>query len=430
MPKAPKAPDYKGVIKAIKKSAKKDKKLAHKQMKWAQRFYRQAKDLNKDVVADLREVMEFQLDNMKEDRARYEEVFQPLEDEQMAEIDAFQQRAADFDEEVKMLKAEALAFKSEANQKYMAGKAQAGVAQGFAAKKAETERALLDMGVNPNAGASRALTAGLNLAEGGAMAAAGTTAADAARVEGDVKYQAALDRQIQAGALAEAGLGMQGEMVKVGQTYPGQVAVEAGQVGEAGAQAIDSTIGIADAATRARALAVEYRRLNANHLATWSDTVTNKFQNKLGLYQAQIEAEKAEADESSGIGSLVGTGAAVLRSFLPGFKGGGAVEAEHVPGFKYGGDVGGGVGDPNVSGTGGATGSHTPTGPNAAATSGPDKIPARLTEGEFVVPKHVVEWKGQEYFQKLIKSAPEAKQSLIASTGAEARPVPVGAVAI
>ena len=402
MPKdggAPKAPSYKGLFKAIKKTRKKDKKMAHKQMEWANKFYKDAKDLNKDVVADLREVMDFQLTNAKTDRSLYEEVFMPLIKEQLGEIDQFQQRALDFDEEVKILKDEANRFKSEANQKYMAGKAQAGVSQAFAAKKAETERQLLDMGVNPNSGASQSLTAGINLAEGAAQAAAGTTAADAARVEGDVKYQAALDRQVQAGALAEAGLGLQGGMVQIGQSIPGQVAVEAGQVGEAGAQAIDSTIGIADAATRARSLAAEYHRLNQANLDTWSTAITNKFQNKLGLYQAQLQERQIEAQESSGIGGLLGAGAGILKSFLPGFNEGGVVEEGYA--------LGGAVGDTDV-------------------------VPARLTPGEFVVPDHVVKWKGEEYFQKLIDKAPKAKEALVATTGARAQPVPVtqGALAI
>jgi hypothetical protein len=433
-------PSYKGLLKAIRKTGNKDKKMAHKQMKWANEFYAEAKDLNKDVVADLQEVMDFQLGNMKEDRDRYVGIYQKLEDEQMDEINDFQGRVSKFDEEVAKLKEEAVAWGSEANQKYMAGKAIAGVGQAFASKKAETERALLDMGVNPNSGASQSLTAGLNAAEGAAQAAAGTTAADATRQESHRRVMEAMGEEMKAGALAEAGLRMQGGMVAVGQTYPGQVAVEAGQVGTAGAQAVDSTVGIADAATRARSLAAEYHRLNAANLSTWADALGTKTSGIIGAYNADTSRMTAEAqieaNESSGLGSALGIGASVLRGFFPGggavgaatsmfAADGGVVEPEAVQ-FLQGG---GGVGDPNVSGTGGATGNRFPTGPTASATmtpKGTDTAPAMLTPGEFVVPKNVVDWHGQKFFQDLIKKVPTQKQDTIAQTGAQIAMRPTG----
>jgi len=425
-------PSYKGLMKAIKKTGKKDKAMAHNQMQWAKKFYKNAKKLNKDVVADLQEVMDFQLANMKEDRDRYVGIYQPLEDEQIAEINEFQGRVSDFDAEVQKLKEDALAFKSEANQQYMAGKAVAGVNQAFAAKKAETERALLDMGVNPNSGASQSLTAGLAAAEGAAQAGAGTVAADAARQEGDARYMAALGEEVKAAALAETGLRMQAGMVAVGQSYPGQIAVQAGQVGTAGAQAVDSTVAIGDAATRARSLAAEYARLNAANLSTWTDALGSQATNSINAYNADTQRQMAEAQQSSGIGSALGAGAAVLKSFVPFAATGGAVEVEHAqPGVQFMYD-GGGVADPNLSDTGGATGNYRPTGPTSAASQGTDTAPAMLTPGEFVIPRHVVDWKGQEFFQKLIKSVPEKKQDMVNQTGAKItmRPMATGALTI
>ena len=34
-----------------------------------------------------------------------------------------------------------------------------------------------------------------------------------------------------------------------------------------------------------------------------------------------------------------------------------------------------------------------------------DDVPANLTAGEFIIPKDVVEWKGKEYFYKLMAQA-------------------------
>ena len=48
--------------------------------------------------------------------------------------------------------------------------------------------------------------------------------------------------------------------------------------------------------------------------------------------------------------------------------------------------------------------------PDASPTRGAaiDDVPARLTVGEFVIPKEVVDYKGQEFFQNLIKKTRKA----------------------
>jgi hypothetical protein len=38
-----------------------------------------------------------------------------------------------------------------------------------------------------------------------------------------------------------------------------------------------------------------------------------------------------------------------------------------------------------------------------------DDVPARLTAGEFVIPKDVLSWKGEEFFQKLIEGSRKSK---------------------
>ena len=54
----------------------------------------------------------------------------------------------------------------------------------------------------------------------------------------------------------------------------------------------------------------------------------------------------------------------------------------------------------------------------------PDDVPAMLTAGEFVVPKDVLSWKGEEFFQKTIENARKAKD------GATAKPTVARAPAI
>lgn len=53
-----------------------------------------------------------------------------------------------------------------------------------------------------------------------------------------------------------------------------------------------------------------------------------------------------------------------------------------------------------------------------------DDVPARLSPGEFVVPKDVVQWKGEEHFQKLIEQSREKRQEATAKPDIRALPVP------
>jgi hypothetical protein len=69
------------------------------------------------------------------------------------------------------------------------------------------------------------------------------------------------------------------------------------------------------------------------------------------------------------------------------------------------------------------TGGHVPQSASPSHGQQTDDIPARLNAEEFVVPRDVARWKGQEYFQKLIaqsrKALMDAQQS-----GAHATPGP------
>ncbi|HEU0068316.1 MAG TPA: hypothetical protein VFQ26_03535, partial [Nitrospiraceae bacterium] len=332
----PKVPSYDQVLKAIKKTDKMSKNQRKKAYQWADDFYAQAQELNKDVVGDLQEIMDFQMTSAEDTWNRYKTTFWNLEDEQIDKLGEFDQRVTDFDAEVEQLKADALEYKSEANQRYQAGKAQADVGQAFAQERSETERALRDQGVNPSSGASQSLTAGLRLAEGAAQAAAGTVAADTTRQEGDEKYLAALDKQIEAGALAATGLQARQNMVNVGAAYPGSATLQASTAATAGAQAVDTNIAPFNAATEARGQAYNWSTIGAQNLSTWTDAIDTGFKNELDLYNAETnrmatEAE-IEASESSGIGSLLGAGAGILKSFLPGFNKGGAVEKGYALG--------------------------------------------------------------------------------------------------
>jgi hypothetical protein len=63
-----------------------------------------------------------------------------------------------------------------------------------------------------------------------------------------------------------------------------------------------------------------------------------------------------------------------------------------------------------------AKGGRIPMGVSPSHGQNVDDVPARLNAGEFVVPRDVAAWKGQEFFQNLIK------KSRALSAGAPAKP--------
>lgn len=122
-------------------------------------------------------------------------------------------------------------------------------------------------------------------------------------------------------------------------------------------------------------------------------------------FNNQLDSAKAENAQDSGIGSLLGLGASMLG------KGGALASGGALSFLEEGGavdDIGGGAVPVEMSPSGGAQTDDVP----AVAPGGP----ARLNGGEFVLPKDVVSWMGEQQLQKLIEKARTQK------SGATAKP--------
>lgn len=108
----------------------------------------------------------------------------------------------------------------------------------------------------------------------------------------------------------------------------------------------------------------QWAGLQQGALGTWGNTLNMGYNNALAGYNAQ------NSGIGSGIGSALGLAGALAMM----------AEGGEVP-------------------------------PQSSPTQGiaVDDVPAQLTVGEFVIPKDVKEWKGEEFFHKLIASSREAK---------------------
>jgi hypothetical protein len=114
-------------------------------------------------------------------------------------------------------------------------------------------------------------------------------------------------------------------------------------------------------------------------------------------YQNQLGAFNANQKSSSGAGSALGLiGGIGLKAMGLGFAEGGDVPPEGA--LPVGATPGGAI--PAAS---------SPSGGQAV-----DDVKASLTAGEFVLPKDVMEWKGEEWAQKEIQKARQARQGAAA----------------
>lgn len=257
---------------------------------------------------------------------------------------------------------DATEYASGARKNLEAGRAQAAVTQQFdQARRAATQN-LEAFGVDPTSTRYAALDIGARTQQAAAAAAAGNQA---------IQQTEAMGRA------------MRSEAINVGRGYPGQIAGTYGTALQAGNAAVNS--GLATTASGANTMGTtpQYMGLSNQAVGTWGNTVNQGYQNQLAAFNANN-------NQSSGWGGVAG---AVIGGAMRFMEKGGAVDDNIIDGeFR------------DVTPGGNVPASASPT--RGAAI---DDVPARLTPGEFVVPKDVVAWKGEEYFQKLIQGSRKAK---------------------
>jgi hypothetical protein len=207
-------------------------------------------------------------------------------------------------------------------------------------------------GVDPTSTRAAALDVGARAQQAAAQAAAGN--------------QARL-------ATENTGRALRSEAINVGKGYPGQIAGQYGTSIQAGAGAENAALAQTASGAQTMGTGVQYMGLQNQALNTWGNALTQGYNAQLGAYNA--------GNQGSGWGTALGLAGSAAIKFL----------------------ADGGMAD-NMTTGGDVPADASPTGGGAI-----DDVPARLTAGEFVVPKDVASWKGEEYFQKLIDQSRKAK---------------------
>lgn len=254
---------------------------------------------------------------------------------------------------------DATSMGSAERQRFEIGKAQSNVAQQFEASRRAATQNLESYGVDPSSTRFAALDAGSRIAQAAAEAAAGNQA------------QAQTEAQ---------GRALRSEAINIGRGYPGQVAQSYGTALQSGNAGLNSALATTASGANTMGTNTQYMGIGSGAIGQAGNLMNQGYQNQMSQYTANQQS-------SSGLGTLAGG--------LLGAAGAAGGFAPLFAGFAEGGTV-----------TNGGNVPHAASPSNGKAI---DDVPARLTAGEFVVPKDVLSWKGEEFFQNLIKKSRDAK---------------------
>lgn len=264
---APAAPDYSELAAASEQSAKYSYELAKRQQDWAEKTYTENKGTSDLVIDKALGALDRQEEWAIKDRARYESVFQPLE-EQLAK--------------------DAEDYSTPERQEVEAGKAEADVAAQFGQARQAAQDRLESFGVDPSQTRSGALDLGTRVAEAAAQASAGNQA----RTQTE-----------------NIGRALRSEAINVGKGYPAQAL--AAQAGSSGAGNQAANTGLATTASGANTMGTgqSWQGMGNQSIGTWGNILNTGFSNQMDKY-------KANQESSSGWGSALGMLGGIATSFL------------------------------------------------------------------------------------------------------------------
>jgi hypothetical protein len=358
---APAPPDYGPLAAASKEAAEISAQVAREQLEWAREQYFLDRDVTDLVIESALERLDRNDADAARDRARYEAIYQPLED-QLAE--------------------DAQDYSSPWKREEQAGLAMADVSQQFdLARAAATER-LESFGVDPTQTRAGAMDVSTRMQEAAARASAGNQS-----------------RQ-QSDAIGRA---LRSEAINVGRGYPGQIAQAYNTAIQSGNQAVNS--GIATTATGGQTMgtAPQWQGLSNQAIGTWWGGTNQMYGNQIEAYKAE-NAANAQAMQLPGM--ILGGAMRLATGGIFGNTGGAVPEPSQLPGPQA------------VGASAQHAGMAIPEEASPTRGAVTDDVPARLQPGEFIMPEAAVRWHGEKAMHAMIEKAQRESQEIPQRTGA------------
>lgn len=263
----PAAPDYTQIIAAQTKQADQANAIAQDQLEFAKNAYNEQAPYTKQAQDIALQNAKFNQTNAQSDRARYEDIYQPVEKKQADTVNNWD---------------------SDSNIKLVQGEAGAGIGQSFDAQDAAATRQLEGFGVNPSDARYGAINSAVKIQR-------------AAAVAGGIQ-KAGQDRQLQAVQLRQG-------VINTGQGVNAAAGGESGAstgAGVAGSGAGNSTF---SAFAPSLGNPGQWAGLSEGALRDVAGTTGMSFNN------AATGAQIAN-NNSSGVGALLGTAAGIATKFI------------------------------------------------------------------------------------------------------------------
>jgi len=344
----PPPPDLSGVADASEEVARINQETAREQLEWG----RQQDAMNRETLNRTLDVqlpaMEDQARAAREDRQRYENVFQPMEDE-------FAREAQGYDTAERRGEAQ--------------GRAISTVAQNFDAQRRNSLQRLESYGVDPSQTRNAALDIGVRTQQAAAQAGAATQATN--RVE-------------------DVGRAMRGDAINMGRGLPSQAAQGYGGAVGSGAAAIGGANQTTAGGANAMTSGLGFTNAALQGYGQAGALQTQGYQNQMQGWQAGQDQTMGWVNAASGVaGMAMADGGDVPGDeFIP-------ANGSAIPYDREGGIDG-----------------HIPPMGMGDGSGIDDTVPIMASEGEYVIPEDVVKAKGTEFFDKIVERyhTPAAEQ--------------------
>lgn len=291
--------------------------------------------------------------------------------------------------EIQQQASEAAQYGSAARTGINMGMAESQSQQGTNAALAAAKQNLQSYGINPSSGEYAELQNASKTAAGAAAAGAGT----------------------QAGLATEAtGRQLLGQAIATGQQLPGQ-AINASQAGVAAQQGAENAT-LANANTGV-ALTDTGPASLINAAPNLSPNSQSSGQN---VSQSQSTSQNIPQPPVVPSGTMQQAGANQLEQ-LSNYGGGGGGGGSSGYGYSQGGEI-----QRFVAGGDATQGGYVPQSASPSGGVNVDDVPANLNAEEFVIPRDVARWKGEEFWHKEIAKSRAARAKAAATVGPTAGP--------
>lgn len=258
---APTPPDYQPIAQSDETAARLAAQTSQQQLDWAKQQYNDIAPYTKAYLQSMTSASDQNLQNAQKDRSRYENLYQPVENQFVNEAQTYNSP-------------------DQANQR--AGQAEADVASAYAGQRQAALSQLESYGIDPSQTRYGALDLGTRISQAAAQAAAGTQSR----------------QQTQA-----TGLALQSEAINIGRGYPGQVAQSYATAQNTGQSGLNAFNNQSNTYGNLMGTATQWGNQSLAGNAGAVGAMNTGFQNQFQNYQ---ESAQIASQNASGIGSLVG----------------------------------------------------------------------------------------------------------------------------